>query len=169
MRRVWLVTIAAVAAACELSGEPARVDAPADAAAGEIALRFVGADDAAIVVPVWINGEGPFDLVLDTGATYTCVTPEVAARLDLPDQRGAVGYGAGVQSAGRVRIVRYDSVRAGAAAAHDMAGCVVDLSSLAAVGTAVDGLLGLNFLRGFDVRLDFERAVLTLTEPGAVP
>jgi hypothetical protein len=29
----------------------------------------------------------------------------------------------------------------------------------------VDGLLGLNFLRSFDVHLDFTRDVLTLTSP----
>jgi hypothetical protein len=33
------------------------------------------------------------------------------------------------------------------------------------VGTEVDGLLGLNFLRAFDVQLDFARNVLTLTAP----
>jgi predicted aspartyl protease len=151
--------------ACQVSGDPASTAAPADTSAGEIPLRYVGTGEAALVVPVHINGEGPFDLVLDTGATWTCVTDEVAQRLALPDQRGAVGYGAGVQSAGRVRLVRFDSVRVGAASAADMGGCVLDLSSLALVGTQVDGLLGLNFLRSFDVRLDFARDVLTLTAP----
>jgi predicted aspartyl protease len=141
------------------------VEAPADAALGEVPLRFVGSNDAVLIVPVHINGEGPFDLVLDTGATWTCVTDEVAQRLDLPDQPGAVGFGAGVQSAGRVRLIRFDSVRVGPASAQDMGGCVLDLSSLAAVGTRVDGLLGLNFLRSFDVHLDFTRDVLTLTSP----
>jgi predicted aspartyl protease len=165
MMRVWLVAAAAVVAACELSGGPARVDPPADTAAGEIELRFVGTDDAAIVVPVWINGEGPFDLVLDTGATFTCVTPAVAEQLALEDQPGAVGYGAGVQSSGRVRIVRFDSVRVGAASAWSMSGCVLDLSTLDMIGASVDGLLGLNFLGEFDVRLDFVRNVVSLTAP----
>jgi predicted aspartyl protease len=150
-------------AGCRMSGEPAQVEAPADTAAGEVPLRFVGAGDAAIVVATFINGEGPFDLVVDTGATYTCVTAELAERLALPDQRGAVGIGAGVHGAGRVRIVHFDSVRVGAAMTADMAGCALDLSALEAVGTSVDGLLGLNFLRSFDVRLDFSRNVLTLT------
>jgi predicted aspartyl protease len=61
--------------------------------------------------------------------------------------------------------VEFDSVRVGVASAHDMGGCVLDLSSLAVVGTEVDGLLGMNFLRSFDVRLDFTRDVLTLTAP----
>jgi predicted aspartyl protease len=151
---------------CQLDGEPRAVDSPADEQAGEVPISFLGANDAALLVSVHINGEGPFELVLDTGATFTCVATELADRLDLPDQRGAVGFGAGVQGAGRVRIVRFDSVRVGNAVARDMAGCVLDLSALEAVGAGVDGLLGLNFLREFDVRLDFQRRVLTLTAAG---
>jgi predicted aspartyl protease len=154
---------ALLVAACQVSGEPRTAEAPADLAQGEVAMRYVGAQDAALVVPVHINGEGPFDLVLDTGATFTCVTDELAARLQLPEQGGAVGVGAGVHGAGRVRVVRYDSVRVGAAVVTDMPGCALDLSALQAIGTEVDGLLGLNFLRSFDVRLDFQRNVLVLT------
>jgi len=158
-----LLAVLALAPGCELDGEPARTTAPADRADGTVPLRFVGAQDAAMVVPVHINGEGPFDLVLDTGATFTCVTPELAERLRLPEERGAIGVGAGAHAAGRVGIVRFDSVRVGAATAVDMPGCVLDLSALQAAGTEVDGLLGLNFLRSFDVHLDFGRDVVALT------
>jgi predicted aspartyl protease len=161
-----LAATALLAAGCVPDGEPASAEAPADTAAGETSITFVGMGDAALVVPVEINGSGPYELVLDTGATYTCVTESLAAALDLPEQRGAVGIGAGVHGSARVRIVRFDSVRVGSAIARDMPGCVLDLSTLEAVGTSVDGLLGLNFLREFDVRLDFGRNVLTLTSPG---
>lgn len=164
-RALITVVLAGLLGACQVAGAPATVEAPADTAAGEIPLELAGANEAALIVPVHINGEGPFRLVLDTGATFTCVTTELAARLDLPEQRGAIGYGAGVHAAGRVQLVRYDSVRVGSASAHDMGGCALDLSSLAAFGTTVDGLLGLNFLRAFDVRLDFQRNILMLTAP----
>jgi predicted aspartyl protease len=150
-------------AGCQFGGEPAATHAPADAAAGEVPLEFLGAGEAALVAPVFINGAGPFNLVLDTGATFTCVTTALADRLNLPDQRGAVGLGTGVHATARVRIIRFDSVRVGAATAHAMPGCVLDLTALEIAGTDVDGLLGLNFLRAFDVRLDFQRNVLTLT------
>jgi predicted aspartyl protease len=162
--RYWLGA-AIMVAGCTHDGTPDRVQAPADPDAGEVQLQLVGSNDAALVVPVHINGQGPFDLVLDTGATFTCVTPAVAEQLALEDQPGAVGYGAGVQSSGRVRIVRFDSVRVGAASAWSMSGCVLDLSTLDMIGASVDGLLGLNFLREFDVRLDFVRNVVSLTAP----
>lgn len=166
--RAWLLPAilpVLVLSGCRQDGSPGRVQAPVDGDAGEVALEPVGRNEAALVVPVHINGQGPFDLVLDTGATFTCVTEAVAEQLGLPDRPGAVGFGAGVHSAGRVRIVQYDSLRVGAATAHDLSGCVLDLSSLDMMGTSVDGLLGLNFLRSFDVRLDFVRNVVTLTAP----
>ncbi|HEU0076709.1 MAG TPA: hypothetical protein VFQ76_03610 [Longimicrobiaceae bacterium] len=36
---------------------------------------------AAIIVPVFVNGVGPFDFVLDTGATFTCLEPMLSRRL----------------------------------------------------------------------------------------
>jgi predicted aspartyl protease len=152
---------------CRIDGSPGSVTVPADEAAGEVALEATGPQDAALVVPVHINGAGPFSLVLDTGATFTCVTPAVVEALQLPEQRGAVGYGTGVHATARVPIVRFDSVRVGSAVAHGMSGCVLELAALGAMGAEVDGLLGLNFLREFDVRLDFRRSILTLTAPAS--
>ena len=42
-------------AACE-AGAPARVRVPADGAAGEIPFRLAGPADAAIIVPVFVDG-----------------------------------------------------------------------------------------------------------------
>jgi hypothetical protein len=100
-------------AACE-AGAPARVRAsttPADSASGEIPFRLAGPGDAAIIVPVFVNGQGPFDFVLDTGAPFTCLEPALSRRLGLWERRSAVGVGAGIGGAGQVRLVRVDSLR----------------------------------------------------------
>ncbi len=159
-----LSLLAAVLPACEV-GAPARVAAPADTAAGEIAFRLAGPNEAALLVPVFINGEGPLDFVLDTGATLTCVGQGTAERLELPERRGVGGYGVGIGGAGAVRLVRVDSLRVGAAEAFDLPACVLDLAQIRALGIEVHGLLGLNFLRSFRVTLDFGRSVLLLVEP----
>ena len=154
----------ALAAGCD-TGAPARVEAPADSAAGELPFELAGAADAAIIVPVFINGQGPFDFVLDTGATFTCVDRGLSQRLNLPERRGALGVGAGIGGSGQIRLVRMDSVRVGAARVEDLTGCEVDLRHAAQVGIEADGLLGLNFLKPFRVTLDFQRKVLLLAEP----
>ena len=151
-------------AACE-AGAPARVRGPADSVPGEIPFRLAGPADAAIIVPVFVNGEGPFDFVLDTGATFTCLEPMLSRRLRLRERPGTVGVGAGIGSAGQVRLVQLDSLRVGGTTVEDLTACEVDLPNAAAVGIEMDGLLGLNFLKPFRVTLDFEREVLTLREP----
>lgn len=145
-----------------LQGPPARIDAPADPAAGEVPFELVGPNDAAIVVPVEVNGEGPFDLVVDTGATFTCLDESLAERLELPDAPG-IGFGAGIGGGGRMRVVQIESLKIGETTAHDLLGCAVDLRHLQDLpGFDVDGLLGLNLLKSFRVTLDFERQVLRL-------
>lgn len=169
MKRTWLPKISLLlflaCAACRPTG-PARVEAPMDSAGGEIPFRMAGPQDVAILVPVRLNGTGPYDFVLDTGATLTCLHDELADSLGLREPAGMLGYGAGVGSGGSIRLVEIDSVAVGAAQAFDLTGCVLDLAQARAIGIEADGLLGLNFLRAFRVELDFERDVLTLAPPG---
>lgn len=154
-----------IAAACGEAGAPARVDAPADSAAGEVPFQLAGPGGAALIVPVHIGGEGPFDFVLDTGATLTCVEETLSERLALSEPTGVVGAGAGVQGAGRMRLVQIDSLRVGAATAQDLLACELDLQHIGQLGLDIQGLLGLNFLRSFRVTLDFERSVVGLQDP----
>lgn len=163
-RRAAGLAVLLVAAACDV-GAPARVRAPADSAAGEVPITFARPNEAAILVPVHVDGRGPYLLVLDTGATLTCVDEGLAKELDLPTRRGSVGLGAGLGVTGRVRLVRIDSLRVGGARAADLTACVVDLSNLRAVDPQVRGLLGLNVLRAFRVTLDFRRDVVRLERP----
>ena len=154
----------ALGAGCDV-GAPARVAVPADSAAGEVAFRLEGPGEAALVVPVHLNGQGPYNFILDTGATLTCVADSTAAQLELPERRAPGAVGVGVGGAGRLRLATVDSLRLGEARAFDLPVCVLDLSQTSLLGTRIDGLLGLNVLRSFRVTLDFERTVVRLEDP----
>jgi predicted aspartyl protease len=158
-----LVAMAMVGSGCELSA-PARTHAPADTAAGEIEFRMASPNDAAILVPVQINGRPEVDFVLDTGATLSCVDVSLARELQLPEDDAIGGIAIGAMNIGRLETVRIDSLRIGNAVAYDVAACRLDLEALRR-GFGAHGLIGLNFLKSFDFRLDFERNVLTLTAP----
>jgi predicted aspartyl protease len=106
------------------------------------------------------------DLILDTGATYTCVDSSLARELALPERRVAVGVAVGVGGTGRVRLHAVDSLRVGAAVVRDVTVCSMDLRALRQLGGDVHGLLGLNVLRRFRVTLDFEREVMRLAPAG---
>lgn len=142
--------------------QPSRVEAPADSAAGTTSFELAGTGDAALVVPIHINGQGPHQFVLDTGATMTCVNQALADSLDLPESAGRIGLGVGVGEAGRMQLVTIDSLRLGETKAFDLEACTLDLGQLEQAGLRVDGLLGLNFLKSFRVTLDFGSHTLHL-------
>jgi hypothetical protein len=156
----------ATSSACRDPRQAASSDAPSDSAAGEIGFRWVGPGGAAIVVPVRINGREPVDLILDSGATLTCVDSSLAREFALPEQQGILGGAIGVGGTGRVDLHTVDSLQIGAAVARGLTVCAMNLETLRTVDPDVRGLLGLNALRGFRVTLDFERGVLRLAPPG---
>lgn len=150
-----------VMVACSPPG-PARVETAADSAAGESTFELAGPGGAVLIVPVHINGQGPFDFVLDTGATLTCIDQSLANRLALPEVTGVVGLGAGIGSSGRLKLAKIDSLRIGQTSAHDLQGCILSLENLRDIGLEPDGLVGLNMLKEFRVTLDFKRSVVRL-------
>jgi predicted aspartyl protease len=156
-----LLIFALLLSACELAA-PARTTAPTDSAAGEVAFKLVGPNEAALVVPVSINGREPVDFVLDTGATLTCIDVSLSRVLGLPEESPMGGVGIGAMTVGRIETVSMDSLRVGNAVAYDITACRLDLEPLRKAFGA-QGLLGLNFLKSFDMALDFERRVLRLT------
>jgi len=60
---------------------------------GDVPFELAPPNDAAIIVPVKINGHGPFKFVLDTGATFTCIDQKLVDQLKLPEWRGQFGIG----------------------------------------------------------------------------
>ena len=158
-----LVLIAALG--CSGLGAPSRVTMPPDSAAGEVPFHLAGPSGAAIIIPAVLNGHDSVSLILDTGATLTCLDDSVARDLKLPERIGVVGAGVAVGGGGRMRLVKLDSIKVGAASATDITACAIDLSNVRAISPKVRGLLGLNFLRNFRVTLDFERNVVRLQRP----
>jgi predicted aspartyl protease len=150
------------AAACTF---PARAPGPAEASPGEVRFELAGLGEAALLVPVRINGQGPYRFVLDTGATLTCLDQSLAGQLSLPERRGMRGVGAGVRQAGAVSLVSVETVEVGTARAEDLTACVLDLSALRTVAEDARGLLGLNFLKPYRVTIDFERSIVALESP----
>ncbi len=66
-----------------------------------------------IWAPVWINGKGPFRLVLDTGANRSGVTAEVAGLLGVPLDQSPPVLLRGVTGIATVPTIRVDSFTVG--------------------------------------------------------
>lgn len=151
---------------CVETGAPDQVEIAGDTTSADIPIERIGPGGAALVVPVHLNGAGPWDFVLDTGATLTCVDSALADSLELPDAGGQLGVGMGVgQQPGTMRLVQLDSVRVGDASVTGLSGCAVELGQFREAGVEAHGLLGLNFLTSFRMTLDFEAGSLSLERP----
>lgn len=66
-----------------------------------------------IWAPVLINGQGPFRLVLDTGASRSAVTAAVAARLGIPVDESSVVTLHGVTGSAPAYTIRADQLEVG--------------------------------------------------------
>lgn len=136
---------------------------------GEVQFELAGPGGAALVVPVTVNGEGPFPFILDTGATLTCVDEALVKELDLGEVQGVTGLGGTIQGMGRMRLISLGTVALGEATVHELRGCAVDLSPMRQAGLEVQGLLGLNFLRAYRMTLDFAGKTVRLESPSGAP
>jgi len=161
-----MTIVAALAASSILAGCSRTAEAPAQASApGEVPITLA-AGGAAVLVPVHVNGAGPYHFVLDTGATLTCIDQALAERLELPQPVGLIGHGTTLRETGTIGLHRIDRLNVGSVSAARLTACAIDLQRIEAAGLKADGLLGLNFLKAFKVTVDFDRKVLTLAPPG---
>jgi predicted aspartyl protease len=127
-----------------------------------VTFRLAGGKQPLILLPVFVDGRGPYSFVLDTGAGPTLVSNELAEALALPRGEEQEGRGA----AGKVTLVKSElpSLTVGLETLESVPVSVTDLSFIGrAIGAQVDGDLGHSFLRHFAMTLDYATNALTLT------
>jgi hypothetical protein len=131
----------------------------------EVTVRFRIVKDYMIIVPVTINGSGPYDFVLDTGSNNTMLDQKLAEELALP--RGGDRTGLGVMGSATLSAVSADLVSiAGATIAGKDLFLFVS-PNLKGLPPKVRGILGEDFLQNFDVLIDYRHQVIQL-ESGLV-
>ena len=113
-----------------------------------------------IMVDVKINGGFSAQLLLDTGADRTLISPRTLQAAGVPITR-PVGTGTitGATGTDRITYVVVDSLEVGEARVGRMP---VGSYELAGTGSG-DGLLGRDFLEHFSVNIDSAKGVVTLT------
>jgi predicted aspartyl protease len=116
-----------------------------------------------IVAPVLINGQGPFRLVVDTGASHTTLSPALAQRLGLePSEYSAVMLN-GVTGAEEVPAVRLERLQAGDLVLERVSAPIVTSSIMA----GADGILGVAGLTRERITVDFRRDRISITRSHA--
>lgn len=113
-----------------------------------------------VTAPVTINGKGPFEFVVDTGANRTVLATELAEQLALPTAGRAEIHGiAGIEQSPMALVDSLDVGRVGSKRLR------VPLLTRARLGA--DGLLGVDVLRNRRLAIDFRRNTITIYRANA--
>lgn len=121
-----------------------------------------------MLAPVSVNGQGPFSFLLDTGANISCVSNTLVERLNLEStETMAVHTVVGVRQRPMVTL---DQLQIGPRIRRK-----VRAPALPIKGMEVDGVLGVDWLKGQRLTLDFKNNRMEITksredesEPGRV-
>lgn len=130
-------------------------DEPTERTANRVRLRDDGEDR--LTIPVRIDGSGPFEFLIDTGAEGTILSDRLVTRL-------------GIEPSGKVNIVsmadraRVDTVDVGsvAFAGRDIGGLAAPVLQYDHMG--VDGILGLDALQNLRVLIDFRKGTMDVED-----
>jgi hypothetical protein len=148
--------------------EPSSAPAPAPAAGSEPPSAAPAAGGVAripfvpgqpIMVNAKINGGGTTQLLLDTGASGTVISPTALAALGVSFRNAVRGSIKGVTGNADVLAVRIESIEVEGA----RFGPLMVVSHDAGLGSGRDGLLGRDFLDNFIVTIDSASRIVTLT------
>ena len=124
----------------------------ADAAPGAIQIPFV-IRDRLIHVAAFVNGQGPFTFLFDTGS---------AEVLLLPKAREALRLAASDQRADGVRFATLAQVKVGGAEVLKVPAIIQRPPQEGALGLTYDGILGYPFLSHFRVTINYNARMITL-------
>jgi len=147
----------AAAAAAVTSATTAPTDPPASQSDVEV-LQLEHERYERLTVPVTIQGQGPFDFIIDTGAQATVLSHDLADLLQLYDRKPATL----VAMASRLPIETVDvaGVTLGSRNFYIQTAPLVDAAHM---GDA-DGILGLDSLQNQRVLLDFVKQEISVAD-----
>lgn len=129
----------------------------AGAQAPDPAALATGLDvSSRMTAPVRINGQGPFQFVVDTGANRTVLSAELADSLDL--RPGPVANVHGVAGVEPTRTAAINELRVGSVVSRNLLAPRLPRQRLGA-----DGLIGVDVLRNRKVLMDFRRNELLIS------
>jgi predicted aspartyl protease len=111
--------------------------------------------DYLIVIPIMVNGKGPYEFLLDTGTNTTIIRTEFARQLGLkPIDRMLLTTITGSEVVARSQL---KSISVGSKSATNLEVLFSDLREIRSIGPEIDGVLGQNFLSQFNYLIDYRK------------
>ena len=130
-----------------------------------IHFRLAGGQNPLILVPVYVDGKGPYQFILDTGASHCLLSQELSMTLGIrPEiEKQAMGAGGPI----KLMFAHVSSMTAGSARRENVQVAITnEIQRIeATIQSKVDGDLGFNFLKDFILKIDYRNSVLHLAIP----
>ena len=131
-----------------------------------VSVPLLSQPDGSLMVPTILEGRVAATFMLDTGASYTVITPATAKRMGLVITANTERVPL-ITANGRTTapLVTLKSIRLGAQTVSNVKAIVQDLGSEDEALLA--GLLGMNVFQGMDITLKQDKLILGLHAPKA--
>jgi Aspartyl protease len=133
-------------------------------APGPAAVPFRFVHGFAVVVPVTVNGHGPYDFLLDTGSTITTVDRELGRELALETKGQGTFMTLTEQAPAPLAIA--EQVVLGPLAEQNVVVMIRDLRGLHQLSSTARGVLGQNALNHADFLLDYKHKLIEFDMDG---
>lgn len=167
--RLLLLTVAIVSLpallGCQLALTPAAespVKVPSGTFTTDVKIVHGSGSSTLVLVPVTINGEGPYNFALDTGASVTLLDSNIANQIGLPE----VGDSQQVSGIGGDQTVTPIQIKSWSAGSIPLPQATITKTRLrpSQGDSDIQGLLGSDVLSLFGtVTLNYHTGVLTLS------
>jgi predicted aspartyl protease len=129
-----------------------------------VRFHLPGGAQPLILLPVQVNGQGPFEFILDTGAGTSLLSSDLAKQLEVKVLGSKEGHSAGGKVS--VSLAKVGSLAVGEAKLDDVDVGIVDLSHIGkTIGAKIDGDLGYNYLKHFRVTIDYRACQIHFDDP----
>lgn len=119
-----------------------------------------------LLAPVVLNGNGPYEFLLDTATTTTFVDPKLVSQLALP--MGSSETLVSLAAETRVHRVRVESLRLGTREVRDVDLLAAELGAVLRLGRDIRGVLGNDILRRQSYLLSHEKRRLEIDLDGSL-
>ncbi len=157
MRAVWLCVAVALVSAAPCGAADAK-----KAPEKTYQIPYHLSATKHILVRAKINGKGPFNLILDTGAPVLFVSPQVCRKLDVePDKKGW-GVFDRFELEGGLALTK-------AKGRIEEPPQLQGMNSLGLAGAELHGVIGYNLIARYRVEIDFTRSKMAWTDLDFTP
>jgi predicted aspartyl protease len=125
-------------------------------------FKLAGKEKPIIIVKASVNGKGPYDFAVDTGASVTALSKETAQELNVTSNPSTSREGHGCCGPVDLSMTMVGSVRVGNVEVENMPVAIMDLSAISkCIEMRLAGIIGYSFMKDYRVTIDYPNAQIS--------